>query len=567
MPHASRFRALLIGAALVAAGCFALPVQASFGDCEDDAYIAQFDPRLTSERDFMCTQSEHVPVTSDSGTTHIRIIQDLVADWATPPGAMRSIKDGVMASARAMSRLGSFRIPDVTILLVDDFGPRTPGSEDFGDIAALTDMRSTDECRITLWLLGPGARASYAAAVVAHELFHCVHAASLTHAQIFSYPRPGSPGGGAWWQEGSADWFSTLAVPAPRFLSDRVAAFDAHSPDTSLDMMSYEAYVFFAWLGGARGPESVMPFLRAMAGSASAGVQHAAMMAALPEDQWLRFAEDYLDRGIHDGQGASISSTPQTGDTFVWEATRTQEIRLAPFVLTRAMLEFRCGRWRIEPRPTRFHAVSAEGSTEWGPPPSPLDATDGEARRFRFAGMAAASSATTLRIVGTQESRCAECAGTRAVDRCLVGTWELTSHGAEQWMREHGQPAQLTRVDRANDTMTLRPDGTFSTGAASVSADVRGENVRGTGQLAGQASGRWSADAGRFNLCTDAGAARGTITVMVRGRATTVPMAAGGPSTMSNAYTCNASTLRVTMPMGSAGTVDNVYNKVSGPVE
>jgi len=567
MPHAAGLRTVFLLAVLLTLACLARPAHASFGDCNDGAYIAQFDERLTSERDFMCTESEHVPVTSDAGTTHIRIIQDLVADWATPPGAMRSIKDGVMASATAMSRLGSFRIPDVTIMLVDDFGPRRPGSEAFGDIAALTDMRGADECRITLWLLGPGARASYAAAVVAHELFHCVHGASLTHAQIFSYPRPGSPGGGAWWQEGSADWFSTLAVPAPRFMSDRVSAFDAHSPDTSLDMMSYDAYVFFAWLGGARGPESVMPFLRSMASSASASAQHAAMAAALPADQWLRFAEDYLDQRIHDGQGASIGSTPQTGDTHVWEATRTQEIRLAPFVLTRALLEFRCGRWRIEARPARFHAVSEESSTEWGPLPSPVSATDSEPRRFRFAGMAAASSATPLRIVGTQESGCAECAGTRAVDQCLVGTWELTSHGAEQWMREHGRPVQLTRVDRANDTMTLRNDGTFATGAASVGAEVRSDDAHGTGQLAGRASGRWSADSGRFNLCTDASAASGTIAVTIHGRTTTVPMVAGGPSTMSNAYTCSTSTLRVTMPMGSAGTVDNVYNKVGGPVE
>ncbi|UWX04645.1 hypothetical protein H1235_08300 [Pseudoxanthomonas sp. NC8] len=228
----------------------ALPAHAAFGDCNDDAYIARFDARLATGSGFLCTESEHVPVVSDAGTTHIRVIQHLVADWATAPGAMRSIKDGVAASAAAMPRLGSFRIPDVTILLVDGFGPASGGSEDFGDIAAWTDFTPADECRITLWLLGPGARASYAAAVVAHELFHCVQGASTSHAQMFSYPRPGFPGGGALWQEGSADWFSTLAVPAPRFLDDRVTAFDAHSPDTALDMMSYDAYVFFIALLG-----------------------------------------------------------------------------------------------------------------------------------------------------------------------------------------------------------------------------------------------------------------------------------------------------------------------------
>jgi hypothetical protein len=566
MAQVSGVRNALLAVAALALGGIALPAHASFGDCNDSAYLALFDARLGTGSDFLCTESEHVPVASDAGTTHIRVIQHLVADWATAPGAMRSIKDGVAASAAAMPRLGSFRIPDVTILLVDGFGPASGGSEDFGDIAAETRFASADECRITLWLLGPGARASYAASVVAHELFHCVQAASTSRAQMFSYPRPGFPGGGAWWQEGSADWFSTLAVPAPRFLDDRVTAFDAHSPDTALDMMSYDAYVFFAWLGQTHGPEAVMPFLRSMASSASSGAQHAAMAAALPADDWLRFAEDYLDGRIRDGQGAPLHSTPQLGDTFVWDATRTQEIALQPFVLTRATLEFRCGRWRIEPRPARFHAVSVEGSDEWGPLPTSLDATTGDPPRFRFAGLAAATSPTRLRIAGTQESRCTECAGTRATDRCLVGIWELTRHGAEQWLREHGASVEFTRVDRVDDTMTLREDGTFSTGAARVSADARADEVSGTGRLAGHGSGRWSAEDGRLNLCSDDSAATGTLTVTMHGRSGTMPMATGGPGTMSNAYTCDAGTLRMAIPMGD-GAVENVYRRVGAPAE
>ncbi|MBS0384716.1 MAG: hypothetical protein JSS00_05135, partial [Proteobacteria bacterium] len=57
-----------------------------------------------------------VAVPSDPGVRHSRIVQHLNADWAPRPGAMAAIKSGVEAAARAMVRLGHFRINDVTIL-------------------------------------------------------------------------------------------------------------------------------------------------------------------------------------------------------------------------------------------------------------------------------------------------------------------------------------------------------------------------------------------------------------------------------------------------------------------
>jgi len=464
----------------------AAPARASFGDCNSPAYLGLFDERLAHDSGFLCVETPRTPVSSEAGTTHIRIVQHLVADWATRPGAMRSFKDGVDASARAMSLLGGFRISDVTILLMDGFGPGG-GSENFGDIAAWTSFASGDECRITIWLLGSGATASYGAGVVSHELFHCVQRSSLTSAQLTSASALGSAGGGTWWQEGSADWFSTLAVPAPRYISDRVSVFDRDSPTTAINRMSYDAYVFFAWLGGARGRESVMPFLHNMASSAGEGAQRAAMMSALPDTQWLRFAEDYLDQRIHDGRGASIGSTPQTGESYVWENTRTQRIDLAPFVLKRAKLKFQCGRWRINPAPRKFHAVKPGDGDAWVDFPTTLDAMDGTPREFRFAAMAASASAVALQINGTREAGCEECAATREIDRCLLGTWQMTADGMQEWARTHLRNFQVTEASLANNTLTLNDDRTFSTGDSHVSASGRlttaGSTAHGTASL------------------------------------------------------------------------------------
>lgn len=551
-------------------GLLAAPsVEASeFGDCNDPAYLGLFDERLARDSGFLCVESGRTPVTSDAGTRHIRIVQHLVADWATRPGAMRAFKQGVDASATAMSSLGSFRISDVTILLVDGMGPGG-GSEDFGDIAAWTDFTPGGECRITLWLLGPGATASYGAAVVSHELFHCVQRSSLSAAQMASASALGAAGGGTWWQEGSADWFSTVAVSPPRFMSDRVNAFDANSPRTALNRMSYDAYVFFAWMGTARGNASVMPFLRAMASSPAEAAQRSAMMAALPADQWLRFAEDYLDQRIRDGRGASIGSTPQRGESYNWENTRTQRVELSPFVLKRANITFRCGRWRVDPRPRRFHAVKASDSDAWTDFPASINALDGNVREFRFAGMAASGTAVAMQIVGTRETGCEECAATREIDRCLVGHWQMTVDGMQQWAREHLPNFRVTHASLANNTLTLNEDHSFVTGQSHVSASgvstVPGSSARGTAQLGGQVSGRWSAAGGRFNMCPDAGNVSGTATTTIHGRSFTTPMPVGPLQPNTRTYVCSGNTFRVTMPVGTNGNATWIYTKIPRP--
>lgn len=542
------------------------PAWASFGNCNDSAYLAQFDPHLASEHDFLCVESDRLPVRSEAGTTHIRIIQHLVADWATRPGAMRAIKDGVAASARAMGTLGGFRISDVTILLIDGFGP-SGDSESFGDIAAATNPSPGDECHIAVWLLGPGATADYGASMIAHELFHCVQRSSLTDAQMHTTAGGGAAGGGTWWVEGSADWFSTAAVLPPAYLQDRVRAFDSDSPSVALNAMSYDAYVFFAWLGGAHGPTSVVPFLRAMASSPDAGAQRTAMASALAADEWLRFAEDYLDQRIVDGQGASINSTPVSGDPWEWTDSRIQNTRLEPFVLGRNRLSFRCGRWSVTPRPATSHAACAEGAAAWAAVPANIDTTSGSNGDFRLAAMNATASDISLAIDGRLAVRCAECAGTRAIDRCLVGAWEMTVDGMQQWMREHIHQVSVSGIGQVGNTLTLNADGTFAAVAPHMTADVEApDGAHGRGVLGGAGSGRWSVAGGHLNLCPDTSALSGTITVTTRtGQTITMPHPAQEMTPSSTAYSCAGNSLTLTTQIGSMGSAVSTYTKTTPP--
>lgn len=65
-----------------------------------------------------------------------------------------------------------------------------------------------------------------------------------------------------------------------------------------------------------------------------------------------------------------------------------------------------------------------------------------------------------------------DCSAAAAHDRCLIGKWKMTINGAEQWMRQNIHMTHTTSVAATNNTITLKSDGTFSTGASQATAHV-----------------------------------------------------------------------------------------------
>src|SRR5690606_15798256 len=117
----------------------------------------------------------------------------------------------------------------------------------FSDIVGTTAL-AEGECRIHLHVLSPDARVESAAPVLLHEFFHCVQLATLD-TELTKSGAEGVGSGGDWWIEGSAEWFTALALPEVDLLQQRLTRFDRVSADTPLHRMSYEAVVFFLWLG------------------------------------------------------------------------------------------------------------------------------------------------------------------------------------------------------------------------------------------------------------------------------------------------------------------------------
>jgi len=385
---------------------------------------------------------------------------------------------------------------------------------------------------------------------------------SLTQGQMHT-SNFGSPGGGTWWIEGSAEWFTTLALPAPSYQPTRVTGFDADSPTTALNDMTYQAYVFFAWLGSsAHGPNSVVPFLQQMAASSSAGAQRTAMAAALPDAEWLRFAEDYMDRDIRDGQGVSIGSSPQDGATIEWADTRTERLALAPFTLVRRNLSVHCGRWRFAPRPSQYHAAKPP-SGAWGDLPGDLDNLANDHGDFRFVAMNASASDVVLQLAVTRTAACEECGGVRAIDECLIGQWELTVDGALAFAREHFPGRAVSVPSRVGNTLTLSRDGTFATGQTHVEGDAVDRGVHGHAVMDSQGSGRWSAAHGQVTYCVDQASLTGQVTATARGYSGTAPISAAIPPMATHAYTCGGDTFTQTTQVGRLGAVTSTYNRLS----
>lgn len=156
----------------------------------------------------------------------------------------------------------------------------------------------------------------------------------------------------------------------------------------------------------------------------------------------------------------------------------------------------------------------------------------------------------------------ADCNGSHALDRCLVGTWKYTSGGAAEWLNRNNRMAHVTGVDHGQIALTFRPDGSFATNTVDIHATVTANDhsMSGSGHTQGQASGTWSAAGGQFTLCTAPSSLHTKVTVVVHGR----PISVDAPPPAhphATAYTCNATTMTTTTPIPGHGAIVTTYSR------
>lgn len=561
MRHVNLCLFLLIAAQVAVSGS----ARADFGDCGNEAYINLFDERLTADTPFGCTELLRLPVNTSEGVRHIRIVQAFNADWAVAPAFTEQVADGVRATIAALGRIGPFKLNNVTIWLADEL-PRPPGT--VGEVFdAEADARWIagesireaiggessddigDECGIVYYVFNV---LTNPAATTAHEIFHCVEFATAGRERVVVTGR-GTPGAD-WWVEGGAEWFGTFAVPDMPWLPDYVSQFDATSISTPLYSMSYEAVVFFLWLAGEYGPEAVLPFMKRMATSAEA--QGAAMLEALSEEKWRKFAEDYVDWEIKDPRGMPIGIAAPTDDTWNFDESRTHDIHFDPFVIYRGVLTYECSVWETNALSgdANVSYQSFEGG-EWGDMPPRIDAEILEEAAWIFAGVNVRSERMTLEVESSVSASCEPCAGSEEIDQCLVGVWRQTGGGPQEWMnRMLDIKTDIEVSAEVSSVSVLDEDGRYVTVPYKYFVDVivpRRRGVRADGDGTASASGRWSVRDGQLAFCPSSEHVTGTVTVAtpdVPARDFTFDLPGAGMPAFVD-YSCSETQMKTSMPM------------------
>lgn len=340
---------------------------ASFGNCTNADYVAIFDARLVPGP---CEEiGSRLDISGPGGAAQARVITREGDALPSRASIAALVAQAVEASRAAMAAMGTVATHDVSVWLTTTPAPAVPGVAFVGAIA----RRGSSECHVTVY------DAAHTATdpagfrhLLAHELFHCV--------QFRTWP--GAYGGTAakWWTEGSAEYFANLAQPGTNFSNFYATGFEAHR-ELTLTYHSYNAVVFFFWLGQTRGPSAIPALLATMPAASGHDAQNAALRAAMPIDEWMRFEENYLDGRITKPGGAALSVTPAPGPTRVISASQSYDLGAAIFSISGSRVELAAGHVYsisvVEPPSMRVHWTQSAGG--WAAPPATVTACDAPA--------------------------------------------------------------------------------------------------------------------------------------------------------------------------------------------
>jgi hypothetical protein len=167
-----------------------------------------------------------------------------------------------------------------------------------------------------------------------------------------------------------------------------------------------------------------------------------------------------------------------------------------------------------------------------------------------FIGLTATAALIVAALTLGHTPASAECVGVSGTDACLVGTWRQTGGGAEAWMQRNLPPGvPVPQIETQGDeTMSLGPDGSFSTGPRQGTAKVEFGQMQVESDITGSAKGRWSAANGKLNLCPAAADTGGEVRIIgPGGQQFAMPVSPESEEPVSLDYVCAGNTLETSL--------------------
>ncbi|MGF1625981.1 MAG: hypothetical protein ACFCVH_13955 [Alphaproteobacteria bacterium] len=471
--------------------------RADFADCAAPGYLAGVDDRMAGVA-LACDEAVRFTIETPGGPRQVRIVYSTADMSPDLPGFIADIRDGVEQAAAALRGIGQGTTANITIWAAHL--PQYRDGEFLVYAETLPLAGASSECVVALF---PGRNVAF---TTAHEFFHCV--------QFATFGTRTNAVASTWWVEGSAQWFAELAVPGTDESAWDVGIFDAVSPETALTAMGEEAMVFFVWLDQTFGSSMAMALMRSMPFSGGEAAQQDALAAFLPEVDFLRFVEAYLDHEIRMPGGAPIPSAPFHGDIYVFNDSREHRIEAGRFVAVRFQLQLACGTWTLERRDEDGSWEISIDRGPWQALPESASIPGPDPALWRSAAFGTGADGFTVTVEASRNP-CRQCESALASigpdhpAACLVGTWTLASGGygamIEERLRASGMFESISYPDMES-VLVINADGGYEMPGPAEGYDASvstpgGDLFVGIGTLAMQSGGHWSVDADRLYLC------------------------------------------------------------------
>lgn len=531
-----------------------------FGDCNDPAYNADF--RLNTADKLACET-----IATDTGTLNgqpvaVRAIRAKTTNpaWADPFGTEAvDITLTALATWDAhAAELGLKSPPNLTIYITDPEGPgiEVPAETFTGAWADAQGFTRPGECLIRFnTAKSTGTSLDHIRTILAHEVFHCVQAASFRDAILVD------PQASKWWVEGTASFFGNLAHLTETDIDTLGATFAGQIQTTPLTRLPYSSMTFFAFLWG-EGPATLAQFFAGLPGSPGEPAQMEAVLASVGPEKLQRFAQAMVDGKVRMPSGTQFPALPDPNTT-TFQGDGKVDFPSAPFTILQHALHFTGGNYSLG---TGIEFFSRDQGTDAPWEPMPFDIAPEDCKDIKMLHILRFDTDTIPAkfprpLIATRYLPCWECTKLPKMDQCLSGTWRLSNESLISFLQARRITEEVNYNSMAGQIfLTMRPDGSAEWVAedVSVAADYLPKSLAEkkiafyiTVKAFGIDQAEWSGADGTAHLCPTAPGIDFTSTVESSLTGEVTVQTEGMAQSMSVAYDCSPSTLamKYTGPM------------------